>query len=124
MTSDMLEALERRIAQEIERLRTRHAVLLRELPRCRELATRWVLEPGWLRWFVAFDEEVLEPDIDVEIAGELVVVRARPLSDDELTLLGLLPVPPGFDSAEPAIIYTEGALEIRVRRVGEGGAAT
>ncbi len=114
MTPEMLEAIER----EIERLRHRHAVLLRELPRIRELAARWVLEPEGLRWFVAFDEEVLEPDIDVEITTELLVVRARPALDDELTLLGLLPVPSDFEIADPVIRYSEGALEIRIRRRG------
>jgi len=119
MTPDLLETIER----EIERLRSRYATLLRESPRSRELTARWILEARGLRWFVSFDQQVLEPDIDVEIASEILVVRARPVSDEQPTLLGLLPVPPGFDIDDPMIQYSEGSLEIRIRRRGERGGA-
>jgi hypothetical protein len=113
----------RETEREIARLRNRYTALLRERPRCRELAAHWILEARSLRWFVSFDEHVLEPDIDVEIAEEILVVRARPDVDEELTLLGLLPVPPGFAADDPVIRYSEGSLEIRIRRLGaEGGA--
>jgi hypothetical protein len=119
MTPDILETTER----EIERLRSRHATLLRERPRSCELAARWILEAQGLRWFVSFDQQVLEPDIDVEITTEILVVRARPVADDELILLGLLPVPSGFVIEDPVIHYSEGSLEIRIRRRREGGEA-
>jgi len=119
MESGSVETLER----EIERLRRRYAVLLRELPATRELPARWTLGRRALCWIVPFDEEdeVLEPDIDVEITSEVLVVRARPQSDEHLTLLGLLPVPPNFDIQNPRIRYEEGFLEIRVRLLGNRG---
>ena len=112
MTDDLLDAMER----EIERLRRRHAVLLRELPQSREMEARWVLETQCLHWFVVFDQEVLEPDIDVEITAEVLVVRARPISDAEVMLLGLLPVPSDFAIEDPMIECGEGSLDIRIRR--------
>ncbi len=110
------ETLER----EIERLRRRHVALLRELPETRELPARWTYGRHALCWIVPLDveDEVLEPDIDVEITSEVLVVRARPQSDERLILLGLLPVPPSFDILHPAIRYEEGFLEIRVRFLG------
>ena len=119
MAPDLQQDTER----EIERLRSRYATLLRERPRCSELVARWILEAQGLRWFVSFDQQVLEPDIDVEIASEVLVVRARPVSDDELTLLGVLPVPAGFDIEDPLILYSEGSLEIRIHRQGDRGGA-
>lgn len=118
MTTDALETIER----EIGRLLKRHATLLRECsPDC-ELSARWILESEVLRWFVSFQQEVLEPDIDVEITTEVLVVRARPVADDKLTLLGLLPVPSGFAIEDPRIRYSDGSLEIRIsRRVETGG---
>jgi hypothetical protein len=111
------------LEREIERLRRRHAVLLRELPATRELQARWSFGRRALCWVVplADEDEVLEPDIDVEITSEVLVVRARPQSDEHLTLLGLLPVPPSFDIRNPRIRYIEGFLEIRVRLLGNRG---
>lgn len=108
---------------EIERLRRRHASLLRERPATRELPASWTFGRRALCWMVPLDEEdeILEPDIDVEITAELLVVRARPQADERLTLLGLLPVPPGFDIGNPRIRYVEGYLEIRVRFLGSQG---
>lgn len=119
--ADSFENLER----EIERLRRRHEALLRELPATRELPARWTYGRHMLCWIVPLDveNEVLEPDIDVEITSEVLVVRARPLSDERLTLLGLLPVPPSFDSLHPTIRYEEGFLEIRVRVLDIRGSA-
>lgn len=51
----------------------------------------------------------------MEITAEVLVVRARPQSDEHLTLLGLLPVPPNFDIRNPRIRYEGGFLEIRIR---------
>ena len=117
MDSGFITALER----EIERLRRRHEILLRELPSTRELPARWTFGCRALCWIVPIDEEykVLEPDIDVEITSEILVVRARPQSDEDLTLVGLLPVPPSFDISHPRIRYEEGFLEIRVRFLGK-----
>ena len=119
MDPEFVDALER----EIERLRRRHAALLRELPATRELPVRWTFGRHALCWTVLLDEEgeVLEPDIDVEITSEVLVVRARPQSDEHLTLLGLLPVPADFDIRNPRIRYEEGFLEVRVRLLGQRG---
>jgi hypothetical protein len=113
MDPEFIVALER----EIERLRRRHAVLLRELPATRELPARWTFGRRALCWIVPLDEEdeILEPDIDVEITAEVLVVRARSQSDEHLTLLSLLPVPPDFDIRNPRIRYEGGFLEIRIR---------
>ena len=119
MDPEFVDTLER----EIERLRRRHAVLLRELPATRELQARWSFGRRALCWVVplAEEDEVLEPDIDVEITSEILVVRARPQSDEHLTLLGLLPVPSTFDIRNPRIRYEEGFLEIWVRLLGNHG---
>jgi len=117
--SGFFETLER----EIKRLRRRHVALLRELPETRELPARWTYGRHALCWIVPLDveDEVLEPDIDIEITSEVLVVRARPQSDECLTLLGLLPVPPHFDILHPTIRYEEGFLEIRIRFLGIRG---
>ncbi len=119
MDQEFVDTLE----QEIERLRRRHAVLLREIPATRELRARWTFGRGALCWIVPLDDEdeVLETDIDVEITSEVFVVRARSQSDEHLTLLGLLPVPPTFDIRNPRIRYEEGFLEIWVRLLGDQG---
>ena len=119
MDPGFVEILER----EIERQRRRHAALLRELPATRELPARWTFGRRALCWIIPLDEEdeVLEPDIDVEITAEVLVVRARPQSDEHLTLLGLLPVPPNFDIRNARIRYEEGFLEIRVRLLANHG---
>jgi hypothetical protein len=119
MDPEFVDTLE----HEIERLRRRYAVLFRELPATRELPARWTFGRGALCWIVPLDEEdeVLEPDIDVEITSEILVVRARPQADEHLTLLGLLPVPPNFDIGNPRIRYEEGFLEIRVRLLDSRG---
>jgi len=109
------EAIEE-IAREIERLRRRHAALLRELPDAREVIARWEAEATSLSWFVPL-EDVVEPDIDVEIASEILIVRASRLWPQPAILVGLLPVPQGFDIEKAVIRFTEETLEIRVRQV-------
>jgi hypothetical protein len=118
MDPEFIRVLER----DIERLRRRHEALLRELPSTRELRARWTFGRRALYWIVPIDEEdeVLEPDIDIEITADLLVVRARAQSDERLILVGLLPVPRGFDVRHPRIRYEEGFLEIRVRFLGKG----
>ncbi len=113
MTSELLARLE----HEIEMLRARHAAFIREFPAARELPARWTLARETLCWLVPFDveDEVLEPDIDVEISQECLIVRAHPQSDERLLLLSLLPVPSSFDIEHPLIRYEEGFLEVRLR---------
>jgi hypothetical protein len=107
----------RSLQEEIDLLHRRYAVLLRELPAVRELPVRWAVTHAGICWFVPL-EEVLEPDIDVEIESEVLVVRAPAPRHERVTLLGILPVPHGFDP-EPVIRFLEGTLQVRIRRIEE-----
>ena len=104
---------------EIERLRRRYASFLREIPGTRALDAHWTASFRALRWHVVLEGEVLEPDIDVEILPEALVVRARVDTPEEM-LLGVLPVPPEFDARHPEVRYEVDHLEILLVRV-EGG---
>jgi hypothetical protein len=117
MTRETLEMLEREITQ----LRRRYGALLREQPEACEVTPRWAEEVAGLCWFVPL-ADVVEPDIDVEITTELLVVRAHRAWPDPALLVGLLPVPRGFDSDQPVIRLTEETLEVRIRRVHRGTA--
>jgi hypothetical protein len=109
------------IENEIERLRRRHAALMRERSDAREVIARWAAEAAGLRWFVPL-ENVVESDIDVEITGEILIVRANRTWPEPAVLVGLLPVPHGFDPQPAVIRFTEETLEIRIRRVGSEAA--
>jgi len=115
MDRDLVSWLE----TEIDRLRRRHACFLREWAEAHELQALWTLSGNVLRWHVIL-EDVVEPDIDVEIVAEALIVRARPLSEHGGLLVSLLPVPSGFDLTRPQIRCEEGFLEIQVLRI-EGG---
>ena len=115
MPSDVLDEIER----EITRLRRRYAALLREQPDAREVSARWAAEASGLCWFVLL-EDVVEPDIDVEITSEVLIVRASRTLPEPAALVGILPVPHGFDPEHPIIRFTEGTLEVRVRWVRRG----
>ena len=91
------------------------------MPEAREAAARWTLAEGVLRWHLVL-EEVLEPDVDVEITQEVLVVRAQPQARRPL-LLALLPVPSGFDIANPQIRFERGYLEVRVQLDARAGSA-
>jgi hypothetical protein len=117
MHPDVIEEIE----QEIARLRRRYATFMREAPDAREVAVRWVVEVTGLCWFVPL-EDVVESDIDVEITSEVLVVRAGRTWPEPAMLVGILPVPYGFDLEHPVIRFTEETLEIRIRRVRPGGA--
>lgn len=109
------------IEREIERLRRRYAALLRERPDAREVEARWAAEVAGLCWFVPL-ADVVEADIDVEVTAEVLVVRATRTWPEPADLVGLLPVPHGFDAEHAVIQFTEETLEIRIRRVPRGGA--
>ena len=117
MRADPLDDIER----EIDRLRRRHAALMRETPGARELFARWAAEAAGLCWFVPL-EDVVESDIDVEILSEVVIVRADRTWPEPALLVGILPVPHGFDPEHAAIRFTEETLEVRIRRVDLGAA--
>ena len=116
MEPDFISEIER----EITRLYRRYeALLLRESPGAHELTGRWLAESGVLCWYVPL-EDIVEPDIDVELAGEVVIVRAQRVAPEPTLLLALAPVPSGFDRQHPQIRFFEGTLEIRVRRIASG----
>ncbi len=106
----------RELREEIERLRRRYAPLLHEPPEAREAQARWTYGGRTLRWHVVV-EEAAEPDIDVEILPELLVLRARIEMADHRLLQALLPVPEGFRAEEAHIRCEYGYVEIRLSRV-------
>lgn len=103
-----------RLESEIERLRRRYSATLRESPGARPVTARWVAEVSGLCWFVPL-EDVVEADIDVEIMGEALVVRAGRSWPAPALLMGILPVPYGFDPAHVVIRFVEQTLQIRIR---------
>ena len=111
----MTEDLRAHLKETIERLRRRHAAILREFEGAREPTAEWTFAGGSLRWHVAL-EQVLEPDIDVEIASELVIVRARSEAEKDCLLVVVLPVPVDFDVRHARIRFDRGYLEIQVAR--------
>jgi hypothetical protein len=117
MQPDALEEIEREIA----RLRRRHAALTRESPDALEVVARWAAEVNGLCWFVPL-EDVVESDVDVEITSEVLVVRASRTWPEPAVLVGVLPVPQGYDAEHAVIRFTEETLEVRIRRVRGGGA--
>ena len=117
MHPERLEEIDR----EITRLRRRHASLTRERPEAREVSARWAAESTGLCWFVPL-EDVVEADIDVEITREVLIVRAHRAGPEPALLVGLLPVPHGFDPEHTVIQFTEETLEVRVRRANLGPA--
>lgn len=104
------------IAREIARLRLRYGAFVRERPDAREAVARWVAEATGICWFVPL-EDVVESDIDVEIASEVLIVRASRTWPEPAELVGVLPVPRGFDPENAVIRFTEETLEVRIRRV-------
>ena len=116
MNPDVMEDIEREIA----RLRRRYAALMRERPDALEVVARWAAEATGLCWFVPL-EDVVESDIDVEITSEVLIVRADRTWPEPAVLVGILPVPHGFDPEHAAIRFAEETLEVRIRRVHRGG---
>jgi hypothetical protein len=117
MNPEMIEEIER----EITRLRRQYATLMRERPNAQEVIARWAAEAAGLCWFVPL-EDVVESDIDVEITSEVLIVRANRLWPEPALLVGILPVPRGFDPEHAVIRFTEETLEVRIRRVHDGAA--
>ncbi len=105
------------LRDEIERLRRRYAPLLREAPEAREAPARWTYGARTLRWHVVV-EEAAEPDIDIEILPQLLVIRARLESAGPCMLRAILPVPAGFRAEEAQIRCEHGYVEIRLSQVG------
>jgi len=107
--SDQTEA----VAREIERLRRRHHYLLAETHESLEAPCRWELVGHALLWRVFLDD-VLEPDLDVEILAEVIVVRGTLDLGERPARHALLPIPAPFASQQPTLRFLSGVLEIRI----------
>jgi len=105
------------IAQEITRLERRLYGYSRETPEASVLPSQWTLADGCLRWHVQFIEEVLEPDLDIEITSNALIVRALPARETVKVLLAILPIPGTFDVQNPEIRYGSTSLEISLKWV-------
>ncbi len=110
------------IAGEIDRLRRRYRSQLREVEPARELRAQWTVSGEVLRWHVPL-EAVPEPDIDVEILAEALVLRACLEPKPRSILQALLPVPEGYDIGHPAVRCEAGYVEIRLYRLRTEGRA-
>ncbi len=105
------------LAREIEELEQRLRSIFREAPADVELPARWSYDGGVLRWHVLLVEEVLEPDVDVEITSVAIIVRARAARKPSRILLGVMPVPETFDLRQPEIRFESNSIEIWLRRI-------
>jgi hypothetical protein len=105
------------LAKEIDRLRRYYAFLFEETPTAITAATVWDLAEDLLCWHVVL-HDVLEPDIDVELLTDTIVVRAARGSSPPTLSQAVLPVPAPFDPTRLDIRYQTGAgvLEIRIFR--------
>ena len=97
---------------EMARARRRHAWLLAEITGALEAPCTWELLEEALCWHVVL-RDALEPDVDVQVLEEALIVRAA--APDRMRQ-ALLPVPAPFDAARMRIRFESGLLEIRIQR--------
>ena len=102
------------IRREIRQLRERHRALVGDQ---RGAPTSWEADESTLCWHVVL-HEVLEPDIDIELLDEVLIVRARRDSgpdagSDAGVCEVLLPVPASYRPASPRCVYRSEVLEVR-----------
>ncbi|MHC4957648.1 MAG: hypothetical protein ACYTGN_04675 [Planctomycetota bacterium] len=107
------------VEQEMARARRRYAWLLMEVADAHEAPCTWELMEEALCWHVVLRDAV-EPDVDVEILDQALVVRATVA--DRLRH-ALLPVPAPFDAAHARIRFQAGVLEVRLYQQRGGGRA-
>jgi hypothetical protein len=100
------------LASAIERVRRRYVSLLEQMPRSRPAPAAWRLEEHALCWHVVL-EDALEPDVDVQVLADALVVRA---ADPPWQTLLPVPFPFGLDHA--SIRFEAGVLHVRVRLEG------
>ena len=98
------------LAREIDRLRRRHAHLLAE---CREAPSLWDLVGHTLEWRVFLDD-VAEPDFDVEVLHEVIVVRGTLDRGEHPHRQALLPLPAPYAEQCLRMRFVSGVLEIRI----------
>jgi len=95
------------IAARIERVRQRYRALLEERP---EAPSTWELRRDSLRFYVVL-AEADEPDVDVELLEDALVVRAAAGRD---VVHCLVPVPRPYRAHERSFLFRSGTLEIRL----------
>lgn len=95
------------IATEIDRLRRRY---LRLLEIDEEPPITWEVRESALCWYVVL-RDALEPDVDIEILGDVAIVRAVVGST---VFQGILPIPPSLRPDLGSIRFWEGVLEVRL----------
>ena len=97
------------LAREIDRLRRAHSYLLLQCP---EAPAHWELTDHALLWRV-FLSDVIEPDLDVEILHQVIIVRGA-VEGDRPGRQALLPRPSAYAASRPRIRFSSGVLEIRI----------
>jgi hypothetical protein len=95
------------VAIEIDRLRRRY---LRPLEIEEAPPIAWEVRESALCWYVVL-RDALEPDVDIEILGDVVIVRAAVGST---VFHGVLPIPPPLRVDLDSIRFLEGVLEVRL----------
>jgi len=92
---------------EIDRIRRRHRSLLESV---REAPAVWELHGHALRWFVIL-RDVAEPDIDLEILEDVIIVRAVV---GKTVHQSVLPIPAACRADRPSIRFRAETLEVRL----------
>jgi len=95
------------IAAEIERL---HRHYLAMLGIDEEPPTTYELRESTLSWYVVLRDAV-EPDVDIEILEDVVIVRA---AVGGTVFQGVLPIPVPLRPDLDAVRFREGVLEVRL----------
>ena len=103
------------LEEEIERLRRSNLHLLAEVAEGLDAPCFWDLDDSCLHWRI-FLADVLEPDLDLEVLEEVIVVRG--LAEREGMRQALVPVPPPFSASHARIRFQAGVLEIQLTVVG------
>lgn len=104
------------LAREIEKQLRCYQALVRAEADARLQPAQWMFSRDALHWHVAFTEEVLEPDLDIEVTTGACIIRARSAIPPARTLLCVLPVPDEFDASRAEIRFALDSLEIRIER--------
>ncbi len=95
------------VAAEIEELRRRYRALLENE---REAPSTWELSRDTLCWYVVL-RDAIEPDVDVELLPDALVVRAVV---GDTVVQCVLPVPRPFHAHKRQFSFQSGTLEIRL----------
>jgi hypothetical protein len=96
------------IAAEIERVRRRYLSLLETE---REAPSTWELHGDAICWYVVL-LDAFEPDIDVEVLEDVVIVRAP--ADGDAIRHCVLPIPASYRPDARSFRLRAGTLEVRL----------